>query len=151
MSPFRPTVVFALAVASALAQSPETVGKEIVASYARALNAFQHAKSMEDLDEINRSFDTLDWKSIVPGQQPRGWADLRKYGFEGLWAPFQAADLHIDTFEVTCDTAVLTGRLRNVNMKGDVAWIPLKETWKHTAVGWKRQIHQKFNAGETPK
>src|SRR5438067_11329525 len=104
MSPFRPTVVFALAVASALAQSPETVRKEIEASYARALNALQHAKSMEDLAEINRSIDTLDWKSFVPGEQPRRWADLRKYGFEALWPPFQAAALHIDAFEVTGDT-----------------------------------------------
>jgi hypothetical protein len=49
------------------------------------------------------------------------------------------------------DTAVLTGRLRVVNMKGDVSFVPLKETWKKTVMGWKRRIHQKFPPGETPQ
>jgi hypothetical protein len=111
----------------------------------------RQAKSLEDLDEINRSFDTQDWQSIVPGQQPRGWAELRKYGFEGLWQPMQLAELLIDTFEIKGDTAVLTGRLRHVGMNGNVSFIPLKETWKRTVMGWKRQIHQKFPPGETPK
>jgi hypothetical protein len=57
----------------------------------------------------------------------------------------------IDTFQLSGDTVVFTGRLRNVNMKGEVAYIPLKEAWKRTVIGWKRQIHQKFRAGETPK
>jgi len=87
----------------------------------------------------------------VPGQQPRGWPELRKYGFEGLWSPMQSAELLIDTFELKGDTAVLTGHLRHVGVKGDVSLIPLKETWKRTVIGWKRQIHQKFPPGETPK
>jgi hypothetical protein len=136
---------------TALAQSPEAVRQEIEASYVKALDSMRRAKSLEDLDELNRSFDTQDWQSIVPGQQPRGWPELRKYGFEGLWAPFQSAAFIIDTFQLTGDTVVLTGHLRHVGMKGDVALIPLKETWKRTVVGWKRQIHQKFPAGETPK
>lgn len=135
----------------ALAQSPDTVRKEIEAAYIKVLEAMRHAKSIEDLDEINRSFDTQDWQSITPGNQPRTWPDLRKYGFDGLWAPFQSAQLIIDTFDLKGDTAVLTGKLRNVNMKGDVAMIPLKETWKHTVIGWKRQVHQKFRPGEIPK
>ena len=133
------------------AQSPDAVRKEIEATYVKALEALRQAKSLEDLDELNRSFDTQDWQSIVPGQQPRGWQELRKYGFEGLWAPFQSAALIIDTFEVKGDTAVLTGRLRNVNTQGNVSFIPLKETWRKTLMGWKRQLHQKFAPGETPK
>ncbi len=74
------------------------VRSEIEAAYVKALNAFREAKSIEDLDEINRSFDTGD-----------------------------------------------------VDMKGNISLIPLKETWKKTAVGWKRQIHQKFPVGEPPK
>ena len=124
--------------------------KEIAAAYVKALDALRQAKSMEDLDEMDRSFDTQDWQSLSPGQQPRGWQDLRKYGFQGLWAPFQSSELVIDTFELKGDTAVLTGKLRQVGMKGDVAVIPLKETWKKTLMGWKRQIHQKFAPGETP-
>jgi hypothetical protein len=147
----RAILLSALAAALGFAQSPESVRKEIEASYARGLEAMKNARSMDDLDEINRTVDTQDWRTIVPGQQPRTWPELRKYGFEGLWAPFQAAEIHIDTFSLTGDTAVFTGRLRNVNMKGNVSWIPLKETWKHTVMGWKRQIHQKFNAGETPR
>jgi hypothetical protein len=81
---------------TALAQSPEAVRQEIEASYVKALDSMRRAKSLEDLDELNRSFDTQDWQSIVPGQQPRGWPELRNYGFEGLWAPFQSAALIID-------------------------------------------------------
>jgi hypothetical protein len=132
-------------------ESPESVRKEIEAAYAKALDALRHAKTMDDLDEMDRSFDTLDWQSISPGQPPRGWQDLRKYGFEGLWAPFQSSELIIDTFELHGDIAVLTGKLRQVGMKGNISLIPLKETWKRTSMGWKRQIHQKFRAGETPR
>lgn len=133
------------------AETSDVVRSEIQALYVRALEALRNAKSIEDLDEINRSFDTQDWQSLAPGQQPRSWQDLRKYGFAGLTAPFRSAEILIDTFEVTGDTAVLTGKLRNVNMKGEVALIPLKETWRKTVMGWKRQIHQKFRPGETPK
>ena len=147
----RVPVLIAIACLAAPAQSPEIARKEIESSYVKALEAMRLAKSMDDLDEINRSFDTQDWQSIVPGQQPRGWAELRKYGYEGLWQPMQSAQLLIDTFELKGDTAVLTGHLRHVGMNGNVALIPLKETWKRTVMGWKRQIHQKFAAGETPK
>lgn len=112
----------------ARAESPDAARKEIEAAYVKALNALREAKSIEDLDELNRSFDTQDWQSIVPGQQPRSWQELRKYGFKGLWAPFQSAALLIDTFEVTGDAAVLTGKLRNVDIKGNISLIPLKET-----------------------
>ena len=139
------------AALTARAESADAVRNEIQAAYVRALDAMRQAKTIEDLDEINRSFDTQDWQSIAPGQQPRGWAELRKYGFEGLWAPFQSIELLIDTFEWKGDTAVLTGRLRTVGMKGNVGFVPLKETWKKTVMGWKRQIHQKFPPGETPK
>ena len=134
-------------------QSSEAVAarKEIEQAYVKALDALRRAKSMQDLDEMNRSFDTLDWQSIAPGQSPRNWQDLRKYGFEGLWAPFQSSELIIDTFELQGDTAILTGKLRQVGMKGNVSLIPLKETWKKTLMGWKRQIHQKFAPGETPR
>ena len=109
MSTFgRLVLVFTLAASLAVAQSPEAVRKEIEASYVRALEALRHAKSMDDLDEINRTFDTLDWQSISPEQQPRSWQDLRRYGFDGLWAPFQSAEMLIDTFQLTADTAVLT-------------------------------------------
>ena len=64
-------------------------------------------------------------KASRPGQQPRGWAELRKYGFEGLWAPIQSIELLIDTFEWKGDTAVLTGRLRTVGMKGK--WVRAAE------------------------
>jgi ketosteroid isomerase-like protein len=144
-------MLFTVACLTASAQSSDSVRKEIEAAYVKALDAMRQAKSLEDLDELNRSFDTQDWHSIVPGQQPRGWAELRNYGFEGLWSPMQSAELLIETFELKGDTAVLTGHLRHVGMKGDVALIPLKEMWKRTVVGWKRQIHQKFAPGETPK
>ena len=66
-------------------------------------------------------------------------------------APSQSTEFIVDSFEFVGDTAVLKGRLRNVNMKGNVAFIPLKETFRKTVIGWKRQIHQKFAPGETPK
>jgi len=152
MSRFRR---FALAIMIAaslvLAQSPDAARKEIETLYARALEAMRLAKSIGDLDEIDRTFNTQDWQSISPGQQPTNWPNLRKYPFEELSAPFQSLKMLIDTFELNGDTAVVTGRLRTVNMKGNVGFIPLKETWKRTVAGWKRQVHQKFNAGETPK
>jgi hypothetical protein len=132
------------------AESPDVIRKEIEASYARALDAMLHAKSMQDLDEMNHSFDTLDWRSISPGQQPRTWEDLRQYGFAGIWAPFQSLQFIVDSFELNGDAAILKGRLRTVNMKGDVGFVPLKETFRRTVMGWKRQIHQKFRPGETP-
>jgi hypothetical protein len=140
-------------IPAAFPQSPDTAAarKEIEAAYVKALDVLRHAKTLEDLDELNRSFDTVDWQTISPGQSPRGWQDLRKYGFEGLWAPYQSSALIIDTFELRGETAVLTGHLRQVGMKGNVSVIPLKETWRKTLVGWKRQIHQKFAPGETPR
>jgi hypothetical protein len=75
--------VFALAASFAVAQSPDSVRKEIETFYARALEALHNAKSMDDLYEISRAFDTQDWQSISPGQQPQ-----------------------IDTFELTGDIAV---------------------------------------------
>jgi hypothetical protein len=101
---------------TARAESADAVRNEIQTAYGRALDAMRQAKTIEDLDEINRSFDTQDWQSIAPGQQPRGWAELRKYGFEGLWAPFQSIELLIDTFEWRGDIAVLTGRLRTLGV-----------------------------------
>jgi hypothetical protein len=138
---------------TAHAQSPgaAAVRKEIEATYARGLEALRNAKSMEDLDELDRSFDTLDWQSMVPGEQARGWQELRKYGFKGLWAPFQSSEMIIDTFQLNGDSAVLTGHIRQVGMSGNISLIPVKETWKKTIMGWKRQIHQKFPPGETPR
>jgi hypothetical protein len=138
------------AVAIAAAESPDEARREIESCYARALDALRQAKTIDDHDEINRSFDTIDWRSISPGQQPRSWQDLRQYGFSGLWAPFRSAEFIIDRFELNGDTAVLRGRLRMENMKGETAFVPLKETFHRTAMGWKRQIHQKFRPGETP-
>ncbi len=120
---------------AAQAQSSDAVHQEIEAGYARALDAMLHAKPMKDLDELNRSFDKRDWQSIVPGQQPRTGQELRKYGFEGLRMPFQSLQFSIGTIAVP----------------GNVAPIPLKETRRKTVIGWKRQIHQKFPSGETPK
>jgi hypothetical protein len=62
---------------TARSQSPDSADarKEIEAAYAKALDALRHAKSMADLDELDRSFDTQDWQSIVPGQSPRGKTD----------------------------------------------------------------------------
>jgi hypothetical protein len=147
----RLTALLFLFTLTAHPQSADAVRKEIETSYAKALDALRHAKTMEDLDELNRSFDTIDWQSISFGQSPRTWQDLRKYGFEGLWAPFQSSEFIIDTFELHGDTATLTGKLRQVGMTGNVAVIPLKETWKKTIMGWKRQIHEKFRPGETAK
>ena len=147
----RTALVLTLVASLAQAQSAGSVRKEIETSYARALEAMRQAKSMADLDEIDRTFDTQDWQSISPGQQPTNWQNLRKYPFEESWSPFRSAEISIDKFELAGDTAVFTGRLRTVNMKGSIGVIPVKETWKRTVIGWKRQIHQKFRPGETPK
>jgi len=146
----RAALLIMVAAGIAAAESPDDVRSQIEASYARAIEAFRQAKTMDDLDEINRSFDTRDWRSISPGQQPRTWQELRQYGFEGLWAPFRSTEFIIDRFELNGDTAILRGRLRTVNMKGEEGFIPLKETFHRTVAGWKRQVHQKFRAGETP-
>jgi hypothetical protein len=53
-------------------------------------------EDMDDLDEMNRSNDTLDWRSISPGQQPRAWEEFRRYGFGELRAPFRSAEFSID-------------------------------------------------------
>jgi hypothetical protein len=146
----RAALLILVAVSIAAAESPDDVRRQIESSYAKALDALRQAKTMDDLDEINRSFDTIDWQSISPGQQPTTWQNLRQYGFDGLWTPFRSAEFIIDRFELNGDTAVLRGRLRTVNMKGDAGFIPLKETFHRTVMGWKRQIHQKFRPGETP-
>ena len=147
---FRAALLIAAAMGIAAAESPDEARKEIEFCYVRALDALRHAKTMDDLDEINRSFDTLDWRSISPGQQPRTWQELRQYGFDGLRAPFRSAEFIIDGFELNGDTAVLRGPLRMVNMKGETGFVPLKETFHRTVMGWKRQVHQKFPPGETP-
>jgi len=147
---FRAALLIVAAVGMAGAESPDEVRRQIETSYATTLEALRQAKTLDDLDEINRSFDTLDWRSISPGQQPRSWQDLRRFGFSGLWAPFRSAEFIIDRFDLNGDTAVLRGRLRTVNMKGETGFITLKETFHRTVMGWKRQVHEKFRPGETP-
>jgi hypothetical protein len=148
---FRFFLILAIATQLALAQSPavrtDAVPKEIEALYAKGLEATRLAKSIEDLDEIDRTFNTRDWQSITPGQSTRGWPDIRKFGFEGQVGDFKSTEMLIDTFRVDGDIAVVIGRLRTVNRKGNVGYIPLKETWKRTIIGWKRQTHQKFAPG----
>jgi len=131
------------------AQSPADVQREIEDLYKKAIEALRTAKSIEDLDELNRSFDTQDWQSIVPGQQAQSWAELRKYGFENINAPFDSMTLQIEKFELTGNTAVLTGKLHVVT-KGSAVQVPLSETWRKTPMGWKRQIHHKL-APPTPE
>src|ERR1700754_1628560 len=63
-------IVLCAVVALAAAQSPAEVRKEIEAAYVKALDATRQAKSMDDLDEIDRTFNTRDWQSISPGQPP---------------------------------------------------------------------------------
>jgi len=147
---FRAALLIVAAAGMAGAESPDEVRRQIETSYATTLEALRQAKTLDDLDEINRSFDTLDWRSISPGQQPRSWQDLRRFGFSGLWAPFRSAEFIIDRFDLNGDTAVLRGRLRTVNMKGETGFITLKETFRRTVMGWKRQVHEKFRPGETP-
>lgn len=125
------------------AQSTEVVRRQIEDAYEKSVEALRKSKTIEDLDEINRSFDTRDWQSIVPGRVPWSWNDLRKYPLETLIAPFDSMTLQIETFEVKGDTAMLAGNLRVVN-KGSVSLVPLKETWVKTVVGWKRKIHEKL-------
>jgi hypothetical protein len=103
---FRSCLILAIAAQLALAQSPDDT---------------QNAKSVADLDEIDRTFNTRDWQSITPGQPARAWEDIRKFGFEGQNAPMQSAQILIDTFQLNGDTVVFTGRLGTVNLKGDVA------------------------------
>jgi hypothetical protein len=135
----------------AFPQSPDAVRKEIQAAWAKAMEAMHNANSLEDIDEIDRSINTWDWHGFGPGQPPQTWQELRKYGFEGNRATFQSAEFLIDTCQVNGDTAIVTGRLRVVSVKGNISFIPLKETWKRTVIGWKRQLHQKFPPGETPR
>jgi hypothetical protein len=127
----------------AQAQSPEAVRQEIAASYVKATEALRLARSIDDLDELNRSFDTSDWISIVPGRSPQTWSDLRKYPFAGLTAPFDSMTLLIDKFDLEGDTAILNGSLR-VSNAGQVVRVPLKETWVKTVIGWKRKVHEKL-------
>ena len=124
------------------AESPSDVQKQIETAYAKSLAALHEAKSIEDLDEISRSLDTRDWKSIVPGRGPWTWEDLRKHPFESLTAPFDSAALIIESLDLQGDTAMLSGKLRIVN-HGRASLVPLKETWVRTVVGWKRKIHEK--------
>jgi hypothetical protein len=125
------------------AESTNDIQREIEASYAKATEALRMAKSIEDLDEMNRSLDTQDWQSIVPGQPPHSWTELRKYGFEALRAPFDSMTLQIATLQVSGDTAVLNGKLRVVT-HGNAVLVPLTETWRRTVIGWNRQIHHKL-------
>jgi len=127
----------------AQAQSPEAVRKEIESSYAKAIDALRRARSIADLDEISRSFDSSDWISIVPGRSPQTWSDLRKYPFENLTAAFDSTTLVIDKFDLEGDIALLHGNLR-VESGGHVVRVPLKETWVKTVIGWKRKIHEKL-------
>jgi len=136
-------LVLALIGSIGFAQSAADVRREIESQYAKAIEALRTAKSMEDLDELNRSFDTQDWQSIVPGQQPQSWADLRKYGFEAINARFDSMKLQVETFDLSGDTAVLTGKL-HVVQNGSALVVPLTETWRRTPLGWKRQIHHKL-------
>jgi hypothetical protein len=149
--PARPILLFLAASLLLSAQPADAVRREIEAAYAKVFVALKNARSMDDLDEINRTFDTFDWQTISPGQSPRAWSDLRQYGFKGLWTPFQSEEFQIEKFELNGDTAVLTGKLRHVGTTGSVSFIPLKETWRRTVMGWKRAVHEKLAAPPPPR
>jgi hypothetical protein len=142
-------VVLIVGASLAWAQSPDAARKEIEASYAKVLDALKHAKSMDDLDEINRSFDTMDWRSITP-DNPRLARSAEVWFRKRVGSvPIRGND-HRYVSTVGRHRGV-HGQAAQCEHEGRVAYIPLKETWKRTVIGWKRQMHQKFRAGETPK
>jgi hypothetical protein len=129
-------VLYALMLAAHLsAESPSQILTGIEHRYTLAFEQFHEAKSLEDLDNINRWLDTTDWQSIVNGQPARSWADLRKYGFKGLWSA-EKNEWRIVAFRV-----LETGGAE-VEMR--IGPFRVIDTWRQTPQGWRRSRHEKF-------
>ena len=128
------------------------VRKEIQAAYTRSIQGMRQAKTMDDLDALNKAMDTPDWVSIMPGQPPRTWAQLRSYGFENLNPPFDEMSFPIDTFTMKGEgAAIVQGTMRvtatvvdqrgQFGPKGEkhdiVSTAPIRDTWVKMSEGWR--------------
>ena len=135
--------------------------KEIESAYTQSTQAMKQAKTMDDLDAMNKAMDTSDWVSIMPGQKPQTWEQLRRYGFQNLNQPFDETSFLIDCFTMTGeDAAIVQGTVRvtaaivdqqgQFGAKGErhtiVTTAPIRDTWVKTPDGWRRKIHKKLAA-----
>lgn len=116
------------------AESPSHILTGIEHRYTLAFEQFHEAKSLDDLDSINRWFDTADWQSIANGQPARTWSELRKYGFKGLWT----AD--------KIEWRIIAFRLIEGGAEVEMRIGPFRvvDTWRETPQGWRRSRHEKF-------
>ena len=139
------------------------VRNQIQAAYTRSIQAMRQAKTIDDLDAMNQAIDTPDWVSIMPGQPPRTWAQLRSYGFANLNPPFDEMSFAIDTLTMKGQgTAIVQGNMRVtatvVNQRGQfgpkgekndiVSTAPIRDTWVKTPEGWRRSLHEKLVANK---
>lgn len=131
----RRIVVLAFTFASLLlAETPGQILTNIEQRYTLAFEQFHEAKSLEDLDSINRWLDTPDWQSISNGQPARTWSDLRKYGFKGLWNAGKI-EWRVVAFRLTDGGAEVEMRIGPFRVV---------DTWRQTPQGWRRSRHEKF-------
>ena len=137
--------------------------KEIESACAQSIQAMKQAKTMDDLDAMNKAMNTPDWVGIMPGQKPQTWEQLRRYGFENLNQPFDETSFLIDRFTMTGeDAAIVQGTVRvtatlvdqrgQFGAKGEkhtiVTTAPIRDTCVKTPDGWRRKIHEKLVANK---
>ncbi len=141
--------IVALALLAALlsgaAETADDTRKLLESQYVRMFDALRSAKSMEDLDAQTKEFETDDCVSVMPGQKPRTWKQLREFGFEALTSgPKDKMEFRVEKFSMPNeDTAVLEGVMQISGNKLVIS-APIRDTWVRTEKGWRRKIHEKL-------
>src|SRR5947209_57257 len=110
---FRLTGLALFIAANLLAVDTSQARREIEAASARSFSALKNAKTMEDLDLNFKATDTPDSVSIMPGEKPMTWEQMRRYGFETLRGPTDEISFPIETFTMPdAQTAVVQGTMK---------------------------------------
>lgn len=137
----------ALAAATVLSAATDAaeVRRSLEAIYPKMFEGLRSAKTMADLDAQSREFETSDWVSVMPGQKPRTWEQLRAFGFEALTSgPKDGMKFEVVKFTMPDEnTAVLEGTMRISDSKVEIT-APIRDTWIRTEAGWRRKIHEKL-------
>jgi len=160
---FRLTGLALFIAANLLAVDTSQARREIEAAYARSFSALKNAKTMEDLDLNFKATDTPDSVSIMPGEKPMTWEQMRRYGFETLRGPTDEISFPIETFTMPdAQTAVVQGTMKVAGTISDqygsfgpkdekhavIATAPIRDTWVKTPDGWRRKMHEKLAANK---
>ena len=149
------------------ADAAEAARREIVAAYQRSLEALRRGDAEGAL-----AIDTGDWVSMVVGQAPRTRREMEPFvrrdiaslkppaDWSAAWRPdyerngtttgIQVYDVKVDGDKAVVLCLVGSTRTETIGGGAHRVWIGshVRDSWIHTAAGWRRRMHEKLTINE---